>query len=214
MARKNGILVGLGGGSGSGKSTLAKRLRDRLGADRLTILEMDSFYREDPTATARDRAVRNYDHPDALDWELLLETLRQLRAGEDAEIPVYDFGDHRRADSTVVVPPTPVILVEGILCLVHEPLRQLLDLSVFVDTEPDIRFIRRLRRDILDRDRSIDSVVNQYLETVRPMYSEYVAPSRYHADIVIPEGTGDNELGVPLMVEALAHRLETMLAEG
>lgn len=214
MASGSALLVGIGGGSGSGKSALARRLRETMGDDTLSVIEIDAFYRDTHDLSPRERAALNYDHPDAIDWELLVDALRDLRDGISAELPVYDFSTHERRDETVVVDPTPVILVEGIHCLTHEPLRELLDVRIFVDTDADVRFIRRLRRDILDRDRTIDSVIAQYMATVRPMYNDYVEPSRRHADIIIPEATGKNEMGVELMIEALTARLELMLAEG
>ncbi|MBI5831744.1 MAG: uridine kinase [Armatimonadetes bacterium] len=213
MARGSALLVGIGGGSGSGKSALARRLRETLGSDTLTVIEIDSYYRDSASLTPRERVVVNYDHPDAIDWALLLDALRDLREGVTVEMPVYDFTTHERRDEALEIAPTPVILVEGIHCLTHAPLRELLDVRIFVDTDADVRFIRRLRRDILDRDRTIDSVIAQYMATVRPMYEDFVAPSRRHADIIIPEGTGKNELGVELMVEALTARLEHMLDE-
>jgi len=213
MTRGTALLVGIGGGSGSGKSALARRLRETLGPETLTVIEIDSFYCDITEIAPRDRASVNYDHPDAIDWDLLLDALRDLRDGETVEMPVYDFTTHERRDEALEVQPTPVILVEGIHCLTHEALRDLLDVRIFVDTDADVRFIRRLRRDILDRDRTIDSVIAQYMTTVRPMYNDYVEPGRRHADIIIPEGTGENELGVELMVEALTARLEQMLDE-
>mgnify|MGYP000852394734 CR=1 FL=1 len=213
MTNGSALLVGIGGGSGSGKSALARRLRETMGADIVTVLEIDSFYRDSADLSPRERALVNYDHPDAIDWDLLIDALHALRDGETIEIPVYDFSTHERRDEALELVPTPVILVEGIHCLTHAPLRELLDVRIFVDTEADVRFIRRLRRDILDRDRTIDSVIEQYNATVRPMFEDYVAPSRRHADIIIPEGADCNQLGIELMIEALTDRLLSMIDE-
>lgn len=201
------LLIGIGGGSGSGKTALARRIQDAVGSDDVAVIELDSYYLDFGNLSARERERLNFDHPDALDWDHIIADLTALRDGESIELPVYDFSNHERRDEVVEILPAPVVLVEGIHCLVHPPLRELLDIKVFVDTEADIRFIRRLRRDILDRDRSIDGVVNQYLETVRPMYSDYVEPSRRHADVIVPEATGQNLLGVELVVEALVQRI-------
>lgn len=206
MARR-AMLIGIGGGSGSGKTTLARRVQDEAGDDLVTIVELDSYYHNFAHLSQRERERINFDHPEATDWDLLLADLRALRDGEPIEQPVYDFARHRRADEVVRVEPTPAVIVEGIHCLAHAALRELLEIKVFVDTDPDIRFIRRLRRDILDRDRSIDSVVEQYQQTVRPMYTDHVEPSRRHADIVVPEGGGGNELGIELLVDALVGRI-------
>jgi uridine kinase len=213
MALDKRLLIGIGGGSGAGKSALARRIAERAGDEVVTVLEMDAYYRDFSHLSLRERERLNFDHPDAIDWEMLLEDVRDLLAGEDIEQPVYDFTNHGRRDEAVAVPSTPVLVVEGIHCLVHEPLRQMLDIRIFVDTDPDVRFIRRLRRDILDRDRSIDSVVNQYLETVRPMYIDHVEPSRRHADIIAPEATAQNQLGIELIVEALAQRIARLTGE-
>jgi uridine kinase len=209
MADKR-LLIGIGGGSGSGKSAMARRIQERAGSDVVTVLELDSYYKDYSDLPQREREKLNFDHPDAIDWNLLLDDVRDLLAGEPIEQPVYDFTTHGRKDEAVEVVPTPALLVEGIHTLVHPALRELLDIRIFVDTDPDIRFIRRLRRDMLDRDRTMDTVVNQYLETVRPMYMDHVEPSRRHADIIVPEATAQNQLGIDLLVEALAQRIERL----
>lgn len=211
MARR--MLIGIGGGSGSGKTTLARRVAEDAGDGLVTIVELDSYYRNFSQLGLRERERVNYDHPDSVDWELLLGHLEALREGESIEQPIYDFAVHQRADEVVEVEPTPAIIVEGIHCLSDERLRDMLDIRIFVETAPDIRFIRRLRRDILDRDRSIDSVVEQYQETVRPMHNDYVEPSRRHADIIVPEG-GCNYLGVELLVDALVGRILEFAEDG
>ncbi len=207
------VLIGIGGGSGSGKTSLARRLQEAAGEERVALVEVDSYYRDYSTLSLKEREHLNFDHPDAIDWEQLLDHLAMLRAGQPIELPVYDFTTHGRADAVVTLAPAPVVVVEGIHTLSHAGLRDQLDLRVFVDTDQDIRFIRRLRRDLLSRDRSIDSVVEQYLQTVRPMYIDFVEPSRRHADVILPEGHG-NTLGVDLLVEALLLHIERLLAEG
>lgn len=200
------MMIGIGGGSGSGKTTLARRIAQAAGDDIAVLVEIDAYYRDYSHLTQRERERLNFDHPDAIDWELLLDQLKDLRDGIAVEQPVYDFTCHGRHDEARHLEPRPVIIVEGIHGLTHPELRAMLDIRIFVDTDPDVRFIRRLRRDILDRDRSIDGVVEQYLETVRPMYVDHVEPSRRHADILVPEGNC-NELGIELLVEALVQRI-------
>jgi len=207
------ILIGIGGGSGSGKTSLARRLQEAAGEDRLAVVEVDCYYRDYSTLSLKEREHLNFDHPDAIDWDQVLEHLVMLRAGHAIELPVYDFSTHGRADAVVTLAPTPVVVVEGIHALSHAGLREMLDIKMFVDTDEDVRFIRRLRRDMLSRDRSIDGVVEQYLETVRPMYIDFVAPSRRHADIILPEGHG-NSLGVELLVDGLLAHVDGLLGEG
>ncbi len=209
---KRRMLIGIGGGSGSGKTTLARRLQQAAGEEVVALVEVDAYYRDYSHLPLRDRERLNFDYPDAIDWEYLLADLTALAEGQAIEQPIYDFTSHGRADEVATLEPRPVILVEGIHALSNEALREMLDITVFVDTDADIRFIRRLRRDLLSRDRSIDSVVEQYYETVRPMYRAFVEPSRAYADIVLPEGNC-NELGVDLMVEALTARILRFVAE-
>jgi uridine kinase len=209
----NVLLIGIGGGSGSGKSALAKRIQEAAGDERVAVIELDTYYRDFSHLPKSERERLNYDHPDALDWDAILDDLSALRDGEAVELPVYDFTTHERRDEVIEVYPTPAVIVEGIHCLVHEPLRELLDIRIFVDTDADVRFIRRLRRDILDRDRSIDGVVAQYMATVRPMHNDYVEPGRRHADIIVPESTGQNQLGIELLVEAIVGRIDRFVAE-
>lgn len=206
------VMIGIGGGSGSGKTSLARRLVEAAGPERLTVVEVDSYYRDPSSFSPLEREHLNFDHPDTIDWSYLLENLEMLRAGQPIEMPVYDFETRNRADAVVTIDPTPVVVVEGIHTLSHAGLRELLDIKLFVDTDSDIRFIRRLRRDLLSRDRSIDSVVEQYLETVRPMHIDFVEPSRRHADIVLPEGQG-NPLGVDLLIDALLADIDRRLGE-
>ncbi len=200
------LMIGIGGGSGSGKTTLARRIEQATDDGCVAMVEVDAYYRDYSHLALRERERLNFDQPDAIDWELLLGQLQQLREGQTIEQPVYDFSHHGRADEVATVAPAPVIIVEGIHALSDPRLRELLDIRIFVDTDADVRFIRRLRRDLLSRDRSIDSVVEQYLATVRPMYIDYVAPSRRHADVIVPEGNC-NEMGIDLLVEALLARI-------
>lgn len=192
------IVVGVAGGSGSGKTTVVDRIVSRLGANQVTCIQHDSYYLDRRDIASEDRAKLNYDHPDALETTLLVEHLRQLSSGSPAEIPVYDFANHLRTNRTVQAVPRRVILLEGILILVHDALREVMDIKVFVDTDPDLRVIRRLERDIATRHRTLDSVVRQYMRTVRPMHLEFVEPSKRYADIIIPEG-GHNEVAVDLI---------------
>lgn len=182
------LVIGIGGGSGSGKTTIAEALYGELGPERSVLIFHDAYYRDQSHLLLAERSRLNYDHPDALETELLIEHLRELLAGRPVRRPTYDFKSHARAAETVEIEPAPVILLEGVLVLADPDLRQLMDLKIYVDTDADLRFMRRLQRDIEERGRSVDSVIRQYLDTVRPMHVEFVEPSRAHADLVIPEG--------------------------
>lgn len=192
------ILVGVAGGSGSGKTTVARALAASFRAEQVQIVLMDSYYRDRTGVPLEERTRINYDHPDAFDEPLLVEQVQALKAGRAVEQPVYDFTRHERSAERVRVEPSRVIIVEGILVLAVETLRPLLDLKLFVDTPADLRFLRRLRRDVAERGRTIDSVIEQYLATVRPMHDAFIEPSRRHADLIIPEG-GHNEIAVDLI---------------
>lgn len=192
------ILVGVAGGSGSGKTTVARALAASFRAEQVQIILMDSYYRDRAGVPFEERTRINYDHPDAFDEALLVEQIKELKAGRGVDQPVYDFTRHERAPTRVRVEPSRVIIVEGILVLAVESVRSLLDLKLFVDTPADLRFLRRLRRDVAERGRTIDSVIEQYLATVRPMHEAFIEPSRRHADLIIPEG-GHNEVAVDLI---------------
>lgn len=192
------ILVGVAGGSGSGKTTVARALAASFRAEQVQIVLMDSYYRDRAGVPFEERTRINYDHPDAFDEPLLVEQIQTLKAGRGVDQPVYDFTRHERAAARVRVEPSRVIIVEGILVLAVESLRHLLDLKLFVDTPADLRFLRRLRRDVAERGRTIDSVIEQYLATVRPMHEAFIEPSRRYADVIIPEG-GHNEIAVDLI---------------
>ncbi|MEX2280846.1 MAG: uridine kinase [Acidimicrobiia bacterium] len=180
------IVIGLGGGSGSGKTTIAEALVDAIAG--VAYFRHDDYYRHRPELTFEDRTKVNYDHPDSLETALLVSHLETLRSGQPIERPVYDFTTHLRSDETVLVAPAPVVVVEGILVLADADLRRMLDLKIYVDTDADLRLTRRMERDISERGRTAESVLTQYLTTVRPMHLEFVEPSKKHADMIIPGG--------------------------
>ncbi len=180
------LIIGVAGGSGSGKTTIAEALTEAI--DGVAYIKHDAYYRHRSDLSFEARSRLNYDHPDSLETPLLVEHLEELRKGLPFEQPVYDFAEHLRSDTCVVVAPAPVVIVEGILVLAETSLRSLMDLKVFVDTDSDLRLARRLERDIRERGRTPESVLTQYLTTVRPMHNEFVEPSKRHADIIIPGG--------------------------
>jgi uridine kinase len=200
------LIVGIAGGSGSGKTTVAKLIVERAGKDHIALLAHDSYYKDLAALSPRERSQVNFDHPDSLDSDLLYTHLMQLKQNHSVDVPVYDFKTHSRTDTTFRVSPKPVILVEGILIFAEYKLRSLFDIKIFVDTDADIRFIRRLQRDITERGRSSDSVIHQYMTTVRPMHLEFVEPSKRYADIIIPEG-GLNTVAMDMIVA----RVEAMI---
>jgi uridine kinase len=182
------LIIGIAGGSGSGKTTIAQSIVESIGYDSVALIQHDAYYRDLTHLPLDERAKVNYDHPDSLETDLLVAHLKGLKAGEAIERPVYDFTVHNRSSETVRVEPRPVVVIEGIVVLYEPELRALMDLKVYVDTDADLRIVRRLARDINERGRSFDSVRLQYLETVRPMHLQFVEPSKRYADIVIPEG--------------------------
>jgi uridine kinase len=202
------IIIGVAGGTASGKTTVSDAILERVGRDRMAYIEHDSYYRDLSHLPLEERRKQNFDHPDALETGLLVTHLRQLQAGEPIEVPLYDFATYQRSDKTRRVAPRRVILVEGILIFVDRDLREMMDVKLYVDTDPDLRFIRRLQRDIRERDRSMDTVIHQYLDTVRPMHLEFVEPSKRYADIIIPAG-GFNETAIEMIVA----RIQGMLAD-
>jgi uridine kinase len=201
------VVVGVCGGTGSGKTTVSQAILDRVGVDRIAYIQHDSYYRDLAHLPIEARARVNFDHPESLENDLLVRHLRQLCAGQPAAIPVYDFTTHTRRAETRTVHPHRVILVEGILIFADKALREIMDVKIYVDTDADLRFIRRLERDIAERGRTMESVVRQYLETVRPMHLEFVEPSKRYADIIIPEG-GFNTIAVDMVVARIAAMLE------
>lgn len=200
-------VIGIAGGSGSGKTTVVDAIVDALGADRVSRIQHDSYYRDRGHLTPEERAGLNYDHPDALETALLVEHLRTLKAGRPVEVPVYDFTNHTRTTETVAVEPRPAVILDGILILADRALRELMDIRVFVDTDADLRILRRMERDLEERGRTLDSVVAQYLETVRPMHLEFVEPSKRYAHVIIPEG-GRNVVAVEMLVAKIRETMD------
>src|SRR5207249_8915602 len=192
------ILIGIAGGSGSGNTLVARTIVSDLGSDRVVIIDQDSYYRSLEDCPFRDRDVRNFDHPDAFDGELLLQHVRELLAGHPVEQPIYDYAQHRRLAETRRVGDHLIIVLEGILIFVDPALRDLMDIKLFIDADADVRFIRRMRRDLVERGRSVDSIIRQYEESVRPMHQQFVEPSKRHADVIIPEG-GHNAVAIDLV---------------
>lgn len=208
---KTPLVIGIAGGSGSGKTTLAKLILDRIGSDRIAFLPHDAYYKDLSDLPPNQRAEINFDHPNSLDTALLIEHIIGLLENKPVDLPVYNFKTHSRTNETYQVDPRPIIMVEGILIFTEKALRDILDVKIFVDTDPDLRFIRRLERDIEERGRTTKSVVRQYLSTVRPMHLEFVEPSKRYADVIIPEG-GLNEVAMEMVVarlEALLRRAQT-----
>ena len=199
------MVIGICGGSGSGKSTVALRIVDAL-RDRIVYIQQDSYYKDLSSIPVGERGQLNFDHPDAVDLDMMMEHVRRLRDGQAVECPVYDFTCHARKPETLRIDPRPVIIVEGILIYTSEEMRRLMDIKIFVDTDADLRFLRRLKRDITERARSVESVIEQYLATVRPMHLQFVEPSKRYADLIIPEG-GFNPVGVDLVIQKLKSML-------
>jgi uridine kinase len=193
------VIIGIAGGSGSGKTTVANVILERVGAHSIALLPHDAYYKDLQHLPPAQRTMVNFDHPDSLETELLVEHLQELRQWKAVQIPIYDFTTHSRTNKTQPVEPQPVILVDGILIFAEVSLREMFDVKIFVDTPADIRFIRRLQRDILERGRSVESVIQQYETTVRPMHLEFVEPSKRVADVIIPEG-GLNTVAMDMVV--------------
>jgi uridine kinase len=200
------FIIGIAGGSGSGKSTVARNVAQALEAESVAFIDMDAYYLNFAHLPMEERRKVNWDHPDAFDWELLVQQLTTLSAGQPIAKPVYDFTTHTRSDQTVVVPPARVVVIDGILLFSDPRVRDLCDVKVFVDADADIRLIRRLRRDIRKRGRSLDDVLDQYLTTVQPMHLQFVEPSKRYADIIVPRG-GHNAVAVEMLVAKIHRRL-------
>jgi uridine kinase len=205
---KKPIVIGVAGGTGSGKTTVSRQILERVGSRHIAYLAHDSYYKDMDSFTPEERARINFDHPDSLDTPLLIEHIQHLRQGEAVEVPIYDFSKDARTGETITVTPQPIILVEGILIFSEKALRNLLDIKIFVDTDADIRFIRRLKRDMEERGRTAESVIEQYLTTVRPMHLKFVEPSKRYADVIVPEG-GYNWVAIDM----IADRIRSMLRE-
>lgn len=208
MSRSKPLVFGVAGGTASGKTTVAREILAAVGASQIAYLPHDAYYRDQPDLSFEERSGLNYDHPNSLETKLMIKHIKQLIVGDSAEVPVYDFTTHRRTDETVTVEPAPIILVDGILIFTKRKLRELMDIKVFVDTPSDVRFIRRMKRDINERGRSLDSVVIQYMETVRPMHIKFVEPSKQFSDVIIPNG-GMNRVAIEMVVS----RLNVLLAD-
>jgi uridine kinase len=193
------FVIGVAGGSGSGKTTVVRRIVESLGDDQVSLIEHDRYYRPRDDLRLEERAALNYDHPDSLETDLLVRHVKDLREGKPVEVPIYDFARHARESGTTTVTPRRAIIVEGILIFTDPELRRLMDVKVFVDADDDTRFIRRLQRDIAERGRTVASVIDQYLATVKPMHLEFVEPSKRYADIIIPVG-GHNTVAIDMLL--------------
>lgn len=202
----NTLVIGIAGGSGSGKTTLANRLVEKFGEDEVTILRHDNYYKAHDDIPFEERENLNYDHPDAFDTDLLCEHLRLLKEGHSISVPIYDYCLHTRARECIVVHPAPAIVVEGILIFSEPKLCDLMDLKVFVDTDADVRVLRRIKRDVVKRGRSLESVMTQYLSTVKPMHEQFVEPSKRRADLIIPEG-GKNLVALEMLIQKVNNHL-------
>jgi uridine kinase len=196
------IVIGVAGGSGSGKTTVVRKIMEALGDAHVSVLEHDRYYRDHPELRLEERAQLNYDHPGSLETDLLVRHVEQLRQGRAVETPVYDFARHARVTATTPVHPRTAIIVEGILIFADAPLRALMDVKVFVDADDDTRFIRRLQRDVAERGRTVDSVIDQYLNTVKPMHLEFVEPSKRYADVIVPQG-GHNSVAIGMLLSLI-----------
>lgn len=203
------IIIGIAGGTGSGKTTVSSEIYKAISKDKIAFINHDSYYKDQSNKPLEERIKTNYDHPDSLETDLMIRHLKQLLNGESIQMPIYDFSQHTRTKESVEVTSRPVIMVDGILIFVDKNLRDLFDIKIFVDTDSDVRFIRRLKRDIAERGRTVDSVINQYMTTVRPMHLEFVEPSKRYADVIIPEG-GFNKVALGMIVS----RLQVLLVEG
>jgi uridine kinase len=204
------LIIGICGGTGSGKTTVANRILESVSADEVVFIQQDSYYRNINDLPLDIRNIANFDHPDALDNDLLVNHVRRLKAGEAVELPLYDFKTSTRMNDTRHVESKPIVIVEGILIFSDPRLLEQMDIKVFVDTPDDIRFIRRLRRDLAERGRTVESVIEQYIATVRPMHMQFVEPSKRHADVIIPEG-GHNLVSIDLLSGKIRERLASAL---
>ena len=200
------MVVGIAGGTGSGKTTITKKLMQHFGGD-VSVIYHDNYYKAHHNMSYEERSKLNYDHPDSFDTDLLIQAVKDLKAGRSVTCPVYDYTIHDRSDKVIVVKPAKVVIVEGILIFQSRELCQQMDIKIYVDTDADVRILRRIVRDVRDRGRSLDSVVNQYLSTVKPMHEQFVEPSKRNADIIIPEG-GHNQVAMEMVMERVRAHIE------
>ncbi|SFU61179.1 uridine kinase [Butyrivibrio sp. M55] len=198
-------IVGIAGGTASGKTTIVRKIKENFGDD-IVVINHDSYYKAHNDLSYEDRSKLNYDHPDSFDTQMMIEDVKKLKNNEEVDIPVYDFSVHNRADATVHIVPKNVIILEGILVLENKELRDLMDIKVFVDTDADERLMRRIRRDMVERARSIESILNQYADTVKPMHEQFIEPSKKYADIIIPRG-GENLTGINILQQHIKSML-------
>jgi uridine kinase len=206
------MVIGIAGGTGSGKTTITRKIMQRFGND-VSVIYHDNYYKAHHNMPYEERAKLNYDQPDAFDTDQLIEAVRALKKGRSVICPVYDYSIHDRSEKTITVKPAKVVIVEGILIFENKELCELMDIKVFVDADADVRILRRIVRDVRDRGRSLESVVNQYLSTVKPMHEKYVEPSKRNADIIVPEG-GHNKVALELLMERVRAHLEGKSANG
>ena len=200
------MVIGIAGGTGSGKTTITNTLVERFGGN-VSVVHHDNYYKAHHNMTYEERALLNYDHPDSFDTERMIEDLQQLRQGKSVRCPVYDYSIHDRSEDTVLIEPTRVIIVEGILIYADPRLCDLMDVKLYVDTDADVRILRRIQRDVQERGRSLESVIGQYLTTVKPMHEQFVEPSKRRADVIIPEG-GQNAVALEMVVQRVKAHLE------
>jgi uridine kinase len=203
------FVIGVAGGSGSGKSTVSQQVLDSFGADMVSVVMQDDYYCDQSDLTPEVRRQQNYDHPQAFDWPLLIQHVQALRNGQVIEMPVYDFTIDNRSSSTISVKPAPVIVIEGLFALYNEDLRNMMSLKIFVDTASDVRFIRRMQRDVTERGRSLESIVAQYMETVRPMHKQFIEPTKRNADVILPHGANGPAVDIiTTKVASVIHQLK------
>ena len=205
---KKPILIGITGGTGSGKTTVAEAIHSAFEGNSITMIMQDSYYKDQSNLTFEERLKTNYDHPNSIDAQSMIKDLKSLMSGNSIEMPVYDFANHTRKSETITIIPTDIIIVEGILVLEDKDLRDLLDLKIYVDTDADIRILRRMQRDIYERGRSMESVINQYLNVVRPMHEQFTEPTKKYADIIIPEG-GRNKVAINVIIRSIREYLRS-----
>jgi uridine kinase len=203
---KKPILIGITGGTGSGKTTVAEAIHSAFEGNSITMIMQDSYYKDQSHITFEERLKTNYDHPHSIDMDHLIRDLKSLMSGQSIDMPVYDFAEHTRKSETIRIVPTDIIIVEGILVLDDKNLRDLLDIKIYVDTDADIRILRRMQRDINERGRSMESVINQYLNVVRPMHEQFTEPTKRYADIIIPEG-GRNKVAIDVIIRSIKEYL-------